>query len=191
MKITSTSEKRFGKAALDQLYRGIRREGRPLLFLDFDDVICLSKPYGGYDVFAPEHPADLWEKLWHQPAVAVLRDVLKTYDPQVVLSTSWLRMMEREGFEQVFARTQLHDLSAALHPQWEAPPQRGDTRCQAIERWLAARYEGQRLVVFDDAYSGTGLKGSRLDKAGCVVLCDVGVGLHEGLMPQVHKAMSF
>jgi hypothetical protein len=39
-----------GKAALDKLYRGQTAQGlRPLLFLDFDDVICLNNPDGGYD----------------------------------------------------------------------------------------------------------------------------------------------
>ena len=28
----------------------------------------LNQPYGGYDVAAPEPPADLWNKLWHGPS---------------------------------------------------------------------------------------------------------------------------
>lgn len=32
---------------------------RPIIFLDFDDVICLNKHYGGFDVFSPDPPEDL------------------------------------------------------------------------------------------------------------------------------------
>ena len=46
---------------------------RPIIFLDFDDVICLNKHYGGYDVFAPDPPDELWQQLFHPPAIAVLQ----------------------------------------------------------------------------------------------------------------------
>lgn len=182
---------RHGKAALDQLYRGVTHGGRPLLMLDFDDVICLQKPYGGYDVFQPpsERPADLWEKLWHQPALHTLRTVLAEHQPQVVLTTSWLRLLDHQGFLDLFRLTDLQALADALHPAWEAPPLRMQSRWQAIERWLFAHYEGQPLAVLDDAYSGTGLAGSRLHRCGRVVLCEVGVGLHEGLLPAVRHAL--
>jgi hypothetical protein len=183
------TSRRFGKAALDQLYRGVRQPGRPLLFLDFDDVICTNDPYGGYDVFLPDHPVDLWERLWNPKAVATLRVILDKYDPQVVLTTSWLRLLDREGFENIFQRTGLEKLTRALHPDWEAPQEKDRTRFQAIEKWLNARYEGQPLVVLDDPYSGTGLKGSRLDKAGCVILCELKVGLHDGLLPRIDRAL--
>ena len=64
-------EMQHGKAALDARYRGVRTCGRPLLFFDFDDVICTQKPYGGYDVFAPaeDRPADLYERRWHPPHI--------------------------------------------------------------------------------------------------------------------------
>lgn len=48
----------------------------PLLFLDFDDVICVNAPYGGYDVLAAATgtaPADLWERLWHPPTIGSTR----------------------------------------------------------------------------------------------------------------------
>jgi hypothetical protein len=77
----------------------------------------------------------------------------------------------------------------ALHTAWEAPPTLGDTRHDAILRWLNAHYEGQSFVVLDDVTSGTGLRGSSLDKAGCVVLCEQDVGLHEGHLPLVRLAL--
>jgi hypothetical protein len=74
-----------------------------LLFLDFDDVICLNKPYGGYDVAAPDKPADLYERLWHAPALSLLRDVIQEHQPQVVLTTSWLRFLLLDDARALFA----------------------------------------------------------------------------------------
>lgn len=187
---TTASPKRRGKAALDQLYRGKRQPGRPLLFLDFDDVICLSAPYGGYEVFTTDaQPFDLWDKLWSQEALAVLKAVVERFNPHIILTTSWLRLADREGFEQIFARTGLDWLASRLHKAWEAPQDRGKTRAEAIEAWLNARYEGEPLVVLDDHYSGSGLKASRLFKAGHVVLCEVKRGLHAGLLPAIERAL--
>jgi len=179
-----------GKAALDALYRGVTLTGRPLLFLDFDDVLCLQKPYGGHDLFREnQRPADLWERLWHPPAAQTLLSIVEEHRPQIVITTSWLRLMERSGFIALFQRTGLDVIADLLHDAWDAPQDRGCTRYQAIEKWLCARYEGQPLVVLDDELSGTGLLGSKLDKAGCVVLCRAGVGLHAGHLPAARSAL--
>lgn len=51
-------------AALKKLHNGVKSAGRPLVFLDFDDVICINKPYGGRDILESEAntPANLWER---------------------------------------------------------------------------------------------------------------------------------
>lgn len=182
---------RHGKAALNRMYRGHRGNGPGLLFLDFDDVICTSKPYGGYDLFVPaeERPSDLYERLWHPPAAQTLLEILEAYGPRVVITTSWLRLMERNGFEALFRKTGLGVVADALHSAWEAPAMRGMTRLGAIEKWLHAHYQGEPVVVLDDELSGTGLRGSKLDRVGCVVLCEQDVGLHRGHLPLVHRAL--
>jgi hypothetical protein len=182
---------RHGKAALEQLCSGITQGGRPLLMLDFDHVLCLCRPYSGYDVFQPEssRPLDLWEKLWHEPGIRALKVILKEYQPQVVLTTSWLRLLDLDGFLDLFERTGLRLVGEALHPKWRAVPRGRETRVLAIERWLSAHYKGQPVVILDDAYSGAGLAGSQLDRCGRVVLCDVDEGLHEGLLPQIRYAL--
>jgi len=180
-----------GNAALELLYRGHCSSGRGVLFLDIDDVICVSKPYGGYDLFqsVDERPSDLYERLWHPPAAQTLTTILEDHAPYVVMSSSWLRMMEREGFESLFRITGLTAVADSLHEFWEAPPMRGMTRLNAIERWLQAHYHGGPVLVLDDPLSGTGLRGSRLDRAGCVVLCEQDVGLHGGHLPLVRRAL--
>ncbi len=92
---------------------------KPTLFLDFDDVLVLNRPYGGYDVVAPNPPPDLWERLFHRPAVDVLQDVLHEFSPSVVISTSWLRFLDREGFLTLFAKTGLRAVAESLHGAWE------------------------------------------------------------------------
>src|SRR5258708_7610077 len=92
---------------------------RPTLFLDFDDVLVLNRGYGGYDVVAPHPPADLWANLFHAPAVEVLRCVIGEFEPQVVISTSWLRFLDHKAFLDLFARTGLLDVAQSLHGAWE------------------------------------------------------------------------
>lgn len=163
---------------------------KPILFLDFDDVICINSVYGGYDVMAPDPPADLWEKLFHPPAVATLLQIVEEHRPQVVITTSWLRFLTRESLETILRKTALGPVADALHHEWKAPQDDGRDRLLAIEKWLQAHYRGEPLVILDDEASGTGLRGSTLDKAGCVILCRENVGLHQGHLPKVALALS-
>ena len=168
-----------GKAALDALYRGLRGEGPPLLFLDFDGVLCLGRPYSWHDVMAEEQPPDLFERLWHAPAVQTLQTIVADYQPQVVITSSWTRFLDREALVELLCRTQMQDVSDALHPAWVAPQGVTVSRHDAIVRWLHTHYAAQPLLVLDDPFSGSGLFGSRLAQSGCVVLCDASVGLHD------------
>ncbi|MDM0010547.1 HAD domain-containing protein [Variovorax sp. J22G73] len=163
---------------------------RPILFLDLDDVLCLNDPYGGYDVLAGGVPDGLWETLFHAPAVKTLLRVIDAYQPAVVLTTSWLRFLDRRGFEELFMRTGLAKVAAALHPTaWEAPQNRGRSRLEAIEAWMSAHHNGEPFVILDDTLSGTGLARSRFDRCGAVVLCEVGVGLTEAHFEAVRRAL--
>jgi HAD domain in Swiss Army Knife RNA repair proteins len=164
---------------------------RPLLFLDFDDVICLNTPYGGYDVAmsSREMPEDLWAKLWHEPAVNVLVQVLEAHNPYVIITSSWLRFLDRRGAEDVFKATGLERVAESLHPVWEAPQGRGCSRREAISGWLDSHHRCEAFAVLDDHLSGTGLAGSTLDHQGRVVLCEVGVGLTLSHVGKIHEAL--
>lgn len=161
----------------------------PLLLLDIDDVICLNTPYGGYDVLAREHSADLWSRLWHPPAMALLCELVQATQAQVVLTTSWLRFLQLDAMAELFRRTGVGILADALHPNGEVLPLRGQTRLQAIEAWLQHHGVQQRYAILDDHLSGTGLSGSRHDRAGRVVLCEVDVGLQAHHIPQLERAL--
>ena len=162
---------------------------RPIVFLDFDDVICINSPYGGYDVLAPDPPCDLHQRLFHAPAVKALKAIVDEFDPQFVITSSWLRMMDRDAFEGLFERCELQFIGRQLHEAWAAPQVPGMTRLEAIEAWLERHHGSQPFVVLDDPLSGTGLSGSRLDASCRVVFCAVNEGLHAAHLPQVRQAL--
>lgn len=163
----------------------------PIIFLDFDDVVAINKHYGGYDVVAPgEKPSDLFDKLFHPPAVALLLRVVEVHKPAVVITTSWLRFFERPGMEQLLQKTGMSAVAGALHEMWEAPANRGMTRLGQIERWLAHHHKGEPYVILDDWSSGTGLSASNHDLEKRVVFCEEGVGLHAGHWHQIEAALT-
>lgn len=149
----------------------------PLLFLDFDDVLCLNNPYGGYDVAVRPWPSDLLDRLWHRPALDTLQAVLDMCRPQVVVTSSWLRIMMLPSIGGLLRISGAPWLADALHPVGEAVQMQGQTRLDAIDAWLLAHHRGEAYAVVDDGLSGTGLAGSLHDRRGRLVLCDVGVGL--------------
>ena len=163
---------------------------RTLIFLDLDDVLCLNAPYGGYDVAVEPRPKDLWEKLFSQEAADILLDVVRDYHPRIILTTSWLKLLDRVGFEAIFRATGLGLLADCLHDQWEAPQDRGMSRLQAIERWLETYHAGEAFVVLDDHLSGTGLADSRIAKEQRLVLCEVAVGLRKAHVDMIRRALT-
>jgi len=165
-------------------------ELNPIVFLDFDDIVVLNHTYGAYDLFAPNPPPELWTQLFDRAAMALLRGVLKEFDARVVITSSWLRLLDRDGLVALCAKTGHQFLADALHGAWEAPQNRFQTRAQAIERWLASNHRGEPFVILDDALSGTGLVGSAFDKSGRVVMCEVGIGLLASHIPAISVALN-
>ena len=164
---------------------------RPTVFLDFDDVIAVNKYYGGYDVVSPgPKPADLYLRLFHPPAGALLVRVIEAYRPAVVITTSWLRFFERDGMHELLNKTGLGAVAFHLHDAWEAPPERLMSRRGQVDKWFTTHHRGESYVVLDDKSSGTELLNSPHDKAGRVVWCEERVGLHEGHWSQISSALT-
>lgn len=165
---------------------------RPVIFLDFDEVIVLNRPgeFGGFDVISANPPPELWSRLFHAPATQVLVEALTEHDALVVITTSWLRFMLLDAFEMLFKKTGLEVLRDNLHDAWDAPQNRGETRAQAIDRWLAAHHRGEPYVILDDELSGTGLRRSVHDRRGRLVLCNENIGLHRGHMALIRTALT-
>lgn len=163
---------------------------RPLLFLDLDDVLCLNAPYGCYDVASKPWPNDLMKRLWHRPALDVLQGVVEAFQPNVVVTSAWLRLMELSSIAALFRMSDAAWLASALHRDGEALQMSGRSRLDAVDAWLAANHHGEPYVILDDTLSGTGLAGSAHDRQGRVVLCDVGVGLLPEHAERIRLALS-
>jgi len=85
---------------------------RPILFLDFDDVICLNKTYGGYDALEALGKVQkgevivsdfqhIWDVLFDKEAVANLRLINDEFKPIYVISSSWARFMNVHAVKAV------------------------------------------------------------------------------------------
>jgi hypothetical protein len=163
---------------------------RPLLLIDFDDVICLNRPYGSFDVAQKNWPTDLSSKLWHRPALNVLEPLVEKFMPRIVVTSSWLRIMTLSSVEETFRRTGLPWFANVLHPHGEALQGSGMSRLDAVNAWLDAHHEGEEYVIVDDMLSGTGLVGSKHDRRGRVVMCQVDVGLTPAHAERIASALS-
>jgi hypothetical protein len=167
---------------------------RALLLLDIDDVLCLSEPYGGYHARGAlsrpsDEPKDIWKQLFHAEAVRALQELVMECRPQIVLTSSWLAIMDREHFVEVFRRTGLEAVADALHAHWDAPADLGVSRHAAISRWLEAHHRGEPLLILDDMQSGESLVDSEWHAAGHQILCEVDRGFHRGLLPNAIRAL--
>ena len=162
-----------------------------VLFLDFDDVICLNEIYGAYDVMLAlrevekaektlEDFADMWHRLFDADAKAHLKAIHDEFEPQYVLSSSWIKTMDRDALVEVFNQTGLGFIADNLHPTWRTTDeQKGGVRADEIGGWLRRHPElKDQWIVLDDAHSGTGLLDwSQSGASSFITLCQMNVGL--------------
>ena len=165
-------------------------DNRSVLFLDFDDVLCLNIPYGGYDVIAAlskvqkktaalEDFAALWAQLFDPQACSLLGKLDAEFAPLYVLSTSWRMFMNRDALVAVLVNTGLEFVARNLHEKWQTPdflsPQ---LRAREIGFWRGYK-QNKNWVVLDDERSGTGFGEDYPFKENLpfIVLCQEGRGL--------------
>ncbi len=163
---------------------------RPLLFLDFDDVICLNEPYGGYDVLESLGQVqrreksvgdfeEIWTNLFNPRAKKNLRLLHDEFNPIYVLSTSWANFMNMAAISATLGSSGLAFVAENLHEEWETPKGYSELRAHQIRNWLNKHPEfAGRWVILDDEQSGTGLKDwiKPIDEK-YLILCDVDIGL--------------
>lgn len=183
-----------GVLAVSQVAPLDESERKPTVFLDFDDVLCLNSPYGGIDVQrAAAHPRsapdDLYQKVFSPGAIQALNALVLEFAPKVVLTTSWLKLLQREHFIDLFTRTGVSILDSSLHEHWAAPQNYGNSRMDAIERWLKCNHQGEPILIIDDYSSGEGLVDSLLHESGRVVLCEVDIGFSLILLQAAREAL--
>lgn len=175
--------------------------GRPIVFLDIDDVLCLNRPYSGFDVW---HAC----RNKHGGAEAVLanafgceaKETLTAVHTQLgpirfVLSSSWRLDFTRAEIERVFACNGLDFVVTGFagDDSWATPVSAFGVRAEEIQSWLTRHHRGESFIVLDDAASG-------MELADCaampdnplfkrVVLCEVGVGLVQDLLHPVMETL--
>jgi hypothetical protein len=156
---------------------------RPIIFLDIDDVLAISREYTSRQVMTALESRDrdsrpeLWEGLICGEARANLMALHIEFWPQYVISSSWSNYLTREQMRLIFRRTRLDFVANNMHKRWTTPKGDGPSRTDEIESWIAKH--GQRrqaMLVLDDCESGLGLCTSSLDRRGLVVLCEPWVG---------------
>ena len=165
---------------------------RPVLFLDFDDVICLNRTCGGYDAIdaiariekepglPPETFDTLWTELFDVNAKVFLRAIHGLWDPWFVSSTSWCRFVKKEPLVEILKRSGLKFVADNLHSSWATPRRmHPDIRSGEIGSWHRANpgFENS-WVVLDDELSGVGLSDWPIPaESPFIVLCRENVGL--------------
>lgn len=170
---------------------------RPLLFLDFDDVICLNAPYGGYAAKAAidegvfHRAQDMHGKLFDREAKKFLAAIDEEFKPAYVLSTSWRRIFQRHQLVEILNHCGLQFITARLHQEWATPVQPGQgLRAAEIKSWLRLFPEfSNRWVALDDKLSGSGFKMWSSDERSYVVLCQEHGGLREAEYKQLRAAL--
>lgn len=176
---------------------------RPVLFLDFDDVICLNQRYGGYDVLYALREAerrgveidigdDLWSELFDSAAKAHLAQVHEEFLPLYVLSTSWRWFFDRDMFITTLDASGLAFVARNLHDDWCTPQiSRNAQRATEIRRWLSNHPECvDSWVAIDDELSGTGISTLQWHLQKFFVLCQEGVGLQDLELKRLREALA-
>jgi hypothetical protein len=164
---------------------------RAVLFLDIDDVVCLNRPYGGYDValaLSPQSrgkhtaPLGLWSELFDSTACAHLRRINEEFRPVYVISSSWTRVLDHAKLREALSRGGLQFVVDNLHREMVTPTIRGRTnRWAEICLSLQSHPEfASRWVILDDELSGTGLDLEQpIENLPFIVMCRENVGLTE------------
>ncbi len=177
----------------------VEKSSKLVLFLDFDDVICLNSPYGGYDAMLAlasgreVRPDDeLWSKLFDSSAKKHLQLVHEEFSPTYVLSTSWRWLFERSALEQVLHLGGLSFVVEHLHQDWSTPMlSRKAHRAVEIATWLAqSPSHASSWAILDDMLSGTGFATWNVARREYVVLCQKEVGFQEQEYLQLRRALA-
>lgn len=193
--------------ALDLNGFGLPQPSTPLVFLDIDDVLCLSAPYGGFDALAAVRkrhgtPAAVYQTLFAPTAVSALERVHRSMEEQVryVISSTWRESFHRHQLENVFRRSGLEFVADNLveGELWRTPSKlRLGRRADEIAQWLDQHHQVEPFVIIDDNCSGASLRPALEVRTGepphpfvdRVVLCQEDVGLTDAHVPFIVDAL--
>jgi hypothetical protein len=94
---------------------------QPIIFIDMDDVLVVSREFTSYQVITAFklNEVDTWPELWEGLILAEARTNLaaphEEFSPQYVNSSSWSKHLTQEQMNGVFRRTGLEFVADNLH----------------------------------------------------------------------------
>ncbi len=168
---------------------------RPIVFLDMDDVLCISKEHNSVQMLLciRENGMDcpeLWAGLVDAGSAANLRRLHEEFAPLYVISSTWATYLDRSQMCDVFTRTQLNFVLENLHDAWVTPRALSTSRRDEIDGWLDEfRADTQPFLVLDDTNSGSGLAYSPLARDGHIVLCEPTKGFTADKLEQAREQL--
>jgi hypothetical protein len=149
-----------------------------VLFLDFDgplfpDRVILHHPANKKknDALITHPYIDYWKM--DEVAVRMLRELFEYTYFEIVVSSSWRKLVTKEEIETLFY---INDFDIPLHKNWCTPYRLSyTTRAHDISSWLSDN-EVQDYIILDDPASGDGLDTEHY-KLKNVILVDTEIGI--------------
>lgn len=114
-------------------------EARPLVFLDFDDVLATSERYNSFQLkLTFEHAAqnefqELWDNLFDAGSCENLRAVHSEFCPVYVITSSWTSFLNRKQIVEALTPCKLSFVVENLHASWCAVSSEEQCRLEAID----------------------------------------------------------
>ena len=146
---------------------GIAPTGHPVLFIDLDEVICVSRRYGCFAAAAAVNdrhvnPQEVYRLPFQASSVQALKQVHDEMDASLryIVSSTWREVFTRAQIEIVFRRAGLGFVADRLHEadRWCTPPKFGRSRrVNEIAEWLDRHHRGEPFAIVDDTCSGASL----------------------------------
>ena len=127
-----------------------------VIFLDIDGVICTDRAW--YATEQDKHRQII--RAWDPFAIRLIGRLAADFDYEVVISSTWRKMFDvplillTHGFQGSFHRDESTPYLFGSQP-------RGDE----IREWLKEHKDVRNYLIIDDFESGTGIKGTALEKS--------------------------
>jgi hypothetical protein len=169
---------------------------RPVVFLDFDDVIAIHDEHNSLQVVSalksrsPGDAAELWAHVFHAELRANLKTLYDAFSPQFVISSTWATYLSREQISEVLTRGGLAFVASALHQDWHSAIDVGSFRANEISTWLKQNEGGAGepiYVILDDTSSGSSIYGTPLESR--TVFCKEWQGFVESRLVEAQKIL--
>jgi len=171
-------------------------QSRPVVFLDFDDVLAIHPIHNGYRVLdafaqgATETVPELWANVFDAAARGNLQKLHDEFQPNYVISSSWASYLDVNQISEVLMWAGLEFVNANRSEHWCTPRDANSSRLSEIEAWLElyASIDAPAFVILDDHMSGGALAGSWLEER--TVFCDAWMGFTYAKLRTARKILN-